>query len=616
VELEILRLKEKVDIAIEVGESHFREFKSGLEGKPGEKKPRSIKEVCVDISRTLVAFANADGGELLVGVEDDGTVLGLDYTDSQINTLLEASKTHVHQDTPLPSGRATRLFYQDKTILFFSVPKGTEYIYLTSDGRCVQRKDRDSIPISAEKISFSRSEKNSLEYDRKYVDNADISDLDVSLVTEIAQQISKGMSPEKCLQHLELAEFDGERLRYKKAALLLFAKKPSKWHPRLQVRILKVNGTEIKTGKNYNVVYDDEVNDNILRLIESSWELIRPHLTTETRIASDAIFRTQIVYPELACREALINAIAHRDYSIEGRGIEVHVYSDRLEIISPGALLSSIQLEDLKELKGVHQSRNSLIARVLREIGYMRELGEGIRRIYELMELNDLTEPELYTDRTIFRVALSQKFVYTKEERIWLENFSHLNLDRDQKTVVRLGVNGRTISASEIWDAVGIIDTDYYRQLLESLRNLDVLQDAITRQQVITRARTQRIPKKQVPRYLIAIPSKSLTDGISLLNSSITKSEINDDEADYAQVYVGNIPFETEPIELMNVFSKYGDVVNVSIPRNQDTNKLKGYAFVEFERKDSASRAIYDSGKLILHGRKLYVNESLKKIKR
>lgn len=56
-------------------------------------------------------------------------------------------------------------------------------------------------------------------------------------------------------------------------------------------------------------------------------------------MSSDAMFKTQIIYPDLACKEALINAIAHRDYSIEGRGIEVYVYDDRLEIKSPGMLV-------------------------------------------------------------------------------------------------------------------------------------------------------------------------------------------------------------------------------------------------------------------------------------
>ena len=69
--MEILRLKERINIAIEMGESHFREFKSGFEGPTASKTSRPIKDVCRDISKTLVAFANADGGELLVGVEDD-----------------------------------------------------------------------------------------------------------------------------------------------------------------------------------------------------------------------------------------------------------------------------------------------------------------------------------------------------------------------------------------------------------------------------------------------------------------------------------------------------------------------------------------------------------------
>jgi ATP-dependent DNA helicase RecG len=109
---------------------------------------------------------------------------------------------------------------------------------LTSDGRCLQRKDKESVPISSENISFSRIEIISREYDRAFVDSADIADLNYSLIKQVAEHISKGMSVEKCLQHLELAEFDGSRFRLRRASLLLFAKNPSKWHPRLQVRIL------------------------------------------------------------------------------------------------------------------------------------------------------------------------------------------------------------------------------------------------------------------------------------------------------------------------------------------------------------------------------------------
>ena len=219
------------------------------------------------------------------------------------------------------------------------------------------------------------------------------------------------MSPEKFLQYLELAEFDGNRLRLRRAALLLFAKHPTKWHPRNQVRIFRVKGTEEKTGENFNVHEVGETSGNCFQINEQSWEMLRPHLT-ETRFSKDAIFKTQIIYPEAACKEALINAITHRDYSLEGRGIEVKIFDDRLEIISPGKLLSSLTIKNLEELKGVHQSRNTYISRVLREFGYIRELGEGMRRIFELMESNDLVKPKLESPNKTFKLCFRNVIIH------------------------------------------------------------------------------------------------------------------------------------------------------------------------------------------------------------
>ena len=240
-----------------------------------------------------------------------------------------------------------------------------------------------------------------------FVDLAGITELDLALVNSISQSIFKSISPEKFLQYLELAEFDGTRLRLRRAALLLFAKHPTKWHPRNQVRILKVKGTEEKSGENFNVEEAGEISGNIFKLITQSWELLRPHLT-ETKFSKDAIFQPQLIYPEYACREALVNAITHRDYSMEGRGIEVRIFDDRLEILSPGKLLSSISIRDLEELKGVHQSRNSYVARVLREFGYVRELGEGMKRIFESMQKNGFERPRLESPNKSFVITFKK----------------------------------------------------------------------------------------------------------------------------------------------------------------------------------------------------------------
>ena len=99
-EIELLRLKERIEIAIELGESHYREFKTALEGRPEAKTPRDLKEIGNDISKTLVAFANADGGELFIGIEDNSTVTGLPFNEEKMNVILNAPITYVNKETP------------------------------------------------------------------------------------------------------------------------------------------------------------------------------------------------------------------------------------------------------------------------------------------------------------------------------------------------------------------------------------------------------------------------------------------------------------------------------------------------------------------------------------
>ena len=361
----IVNLEERARTAISLGESHFREFKSTLHGPPDKKSTRDRKSISRDIGEALVAFANADGGELLIGVEDEGRITGAEsLSNTDIELLFDAPRNNVHSKTPLPPVRTATLNLDGHSVLYFSIQKSTSHIHQTSDGRCVQRSDLETVPIPAEELLLSRLERKSREYDREYVDGATVNDLARELVESVATQIYPGMSNEKCLQYLDLAEYAGPGLRVKRAALLLFATAPTHWHPRLQLRIIKVQGTELLTGTQYNVKTDQTVLGNILELIEKGWEALRLQLV-QTRLGEEARFETTIMYPELACREALVNAIAHRDYSEEGRGIEIYVFDDRMEVRNPGSLLSTIKVDDLIRLEGVHQSRNASISRVL-----------------------------------------------------------------------------------------------------------------------------------------------------------------------------------------------------------------------------------------------------------
>jgi len=598
----LLRLKERVEIAVEIGESYYREFKSGFDGPPDNRRPRDIGEIKYDIAKTLVAFANADGGELFVGIEDDNRIDGLPHKPERIHEILQSPNDCIMRETPVPLKQATLIDYNGKKILYFSVSKGTDFVHLTSRGECFQRKDRESVPTASERIIFQRDEKISREYDREFVEIAKITDLDQELLDTIAHRISKLMSAEKLLQYFDLAEFDGDSYKLRRAALLLFAKKSIKWHPRLQVRIFKVRGTEEKTGKDFNVTEVGEANGNIFQLIESSWDLLRPHLT-DTKFSEDALFKSQIMYPELACREALINAITHRDYSSEGRGVEVKIFEDRLVIQNPGELLSSITVKDLESLSGAHQSRNTYVARVLRETGYIRELGEGIRRIFELMRKNDMVEPQIISNNKSYSITLYYKYVYSKDEQLWLEAFENLELTREQKTVVRLGVNGRLISAREIFETVGIVDEKVYRELIESLRKLGILETALSQTETTKARKKYNGSRKAVPRFTVKVPTQ---------NQIIEKSE--EEFSDYARIYVGNIPYEIKEEEIIEAFSKFGEVVEVIIPRwanyGSRSGQSKGFCFVEFDKKVYANNALNSDTSIIISGKKIQIREA------
>lgn len=607
---ETLNLSERVNLSISLGESHFREFKSALQGAPGSKYARNTKDICKDVAESLVAFANADGGEILIGVEDDGEITGISHLNyDAVDLILQSPVSHVFTKTPLENVRKSKITIDGKSILHFSVPKSSRHIHQTSDGRCLKRNDLETIPFSAIDIQISRIEETSREYDRLVVDGARISDLDGKLLKVISDQISRGMSIEKCLQYLNLAEYSGIEavLKIKKAALLLFANDISRWHPRCQVRLMKINGTSLGVGENYNVVNDEVITECICRLVEESWEKLRPFLV-QTSFHSDARFRQTFVYPENACREALINAIAHRDYSSEGAGIEIYIFDDRIEFKNPGSLLSTVRIDDLKHQKGVHQSRNSNVSRTLRELGYMRELGEGMRRIYELMKSNELAPPEIDSSNNYFGLKLHHKPMYSRDEMLWLSNYDSFDLTPAEKSIVLLGRSGDLISPQEIIDRVGIVDIEEYRKLLSSLQKFGIIVTEIKKNAAKSISSKKGIPIRSVRRFKVHIPSLQLKSSGVKIEDKTPGNAIEKVENGYS-IFIGNIPFNTSKKDLYEAFCKFGEILHVYIPMTPD-KKNKGYAFVEFNNDKSAKEAMNSDGLINFGGRALSIKEN------
>lgn len=581
---DILRLRDRIENSISLGESHFREFKSAYEGRPDAKRPRAVKEIARDIGEALVAFANADGGELIVGVEDDGRITGIPHDETDVVQLLNAVQTHVKAETPLPIeiSRVVQI-EPDKRILFFQVAKGTTEIYQLPDGRCVVRKEKSTVPGVIKQIQFERQEVRSREFDRQFVDGATTTDLDIPLLQSIADSFIRGLSPERYLQQMGLAEYGPGGLRLRMAALLLFAKDIQRWHPYCQVRILRVEGTTLGTGQNYNVTSDEFVRGNIFHLLNEAWEQLRPYLTIRTEFGADATFQQRYTYPQEVCKEALVNAIAHRDYSIQS-GIEVFVYTDRLEVRNPGALLSTMTIHRLEELEGAHESRNALVARVLRENNFMRELGEGIRRIFEQMEQNELAVPKLYSNKTFFSVTLYNRSLFNEKQQRWLEAFSSFNLSNLQKRIVALGMDDREISPDDIYRAMGTRDRNIYDVEVTGLRNQEILVQTRTPSAATQVAKLRKIPKQAVGRFKLQIPSEADTKNMPVATAV---KAMND-----AKVYIGNLHYTVTQDDLQTLLEEHRlqGIQKIELPLQG--GHARGFAFVQFDTPSHARQAI------------------------
>ena len=220
------------------------------------------------------------------------------------------------------------------------------------------------------------------------------------------------------------------------------------------------------------------------------------------------------------------------------------------------------------------------------------------------MTSNDLVAPSLESMNKTFSISLNYKYVYTKQEQLWLDNFKGIDLSREQKTVVRLGVNGRLVSAKEIFDIVGIVDEKAYRELIELMRNIGILETTLSSNEVTNQKHKYGGMRKAVPKYTIRLPYEKASDAQTQ----------NEDGSDYARIYVGNIPFEIEETEIYNALIKFGEVVDVIIPRWAETNFSKGYCFVEFDKRLYANNALNSSDPIIVRRRKLYLREADKKI--
>lgn len=171
-------------------------------------------------------------------------------------------------------------------------------------------------------------------------------------------------------------------------------------------------------------------------------------------------------YPEETVREALVNAVVHRDYSRRGQRIRVFMFDDRIEVYSPGTLPPGVSLEKMRRLEPQSVLRNPIVVRVFRDLGsrYIERLGTGIRRMALAMETHGLPRPRFEEVGPEFRVTLVGPGERFMEETLvrpaWAEGLH----ERQVEAVLYVGEHGR-ITNREYRVLVGTLDVTAYRDL-------------------------------------------------------------------------------------------------------------------------------------------------------
>jgi ATP-dependent DNA helicase RecG len=442
-------------------EGQYFDRKSLWHGAPGAKRPRDRREVRDEIAAYVAAFANADGGVIVLGVEDDATVTGHGYPEDAVADMLRVPE--VRLKPPQPPGE--RVIIDGKELLVFSVEPAPSAVMVIGDGFPYRVKD--------EVIQSAESSINAIKR-QGLVESAEArpAPLAVSfqaLDPELLARASGAKDESNWKAYLvqrRLGDWRGDGLVLRSAAVWLFAGKPETIeHPNAGVRVFRVNGTERKVGSQHNVREFPRIEGNLPSVLDTTRALLSTLIRSSARL-HDLFFRETPEYPTFAWQEALVNAVAHRDYALQGRGVEVWLFDDRLEVSSPGGLLPEVHLDELLQRKSVHLSRNPRIARVLADLGVMRDQGEGIPRMIEEMEESLLPLPELVAEAHSFRVVLRNEPIFTSDDPAWVAAVRRMELSLAQKRALVAYV-GRDFASRDYQELNQVNRDEAYRELAQ-----------------------------------------------------------------------------------------------------------------------------------------------------
>ena len=363
--------------------------------KESQKYDRKSAKIEVkDIANTIAGFANADGGILAIGIKDDGTLEGFEKFPNKDNEFLSKLSDFLKTVPEIKSEKLNIINSNNNEDFILLLYIETSYNSLIRNVRdeVYLRRGDSTIKLNDEEIQILKVDRPELSYEDQLVLESSIDDIDIEMVNIYKEKI--GASDKNYLDVLRARGFLKKAkngLEYlTNAGVILFDKDPSIIFPSTRIRVIKYEGVYAKTGENLNIIKDESFKMPLYKAIIATQNFIRTQLRDFNHLTKEGIFEKVPEYPEFAWIEGLTNACVHRNYAMRGEHIKVFIFDDRMEIRSPGKLAGLVTLENMKN---VRYARNPKITETMGQLGLVKELNEGVSRIYEEMEKFFLDSP-------------------------------------------------------------------------------------------------------------------------------------------------------------------------------------------------------------------------------
>jgi len=345
----------------------------------------------------LTAMANSRGGTLVLGIiGPTATLIGVRDANNAIDRVIQAALS-IEPPLIIPMPRTVAL--KDKQVIVVHIPPGMPHVYAL-DGRYLSRQGIDNTALKPRELRRLIIERGELSFETEIAHGTSLDDIDWDKARAYVANlggINEAEVETALFRRGCLTKEDG-RLRPTNAGILLFGKDPQR-----HIRNVEITAARFPGDTMSDSFKREDIVGTIPDQIRRAEAFLHDYLRKEVSIGRSMERTESFEYPLEAARELVVNAAAHRDYSIAGDGIRLFIFRSRMEVTSPGGLPGPVTIDNIKDERF---SRNPVIVQVLSDMGFIERLGYGVDRVIDLMHEKHLRAPEFEETAGGFRVSL------------------------------------------------------------------------------------------------------------------------------------------------------------------------------------------------------------------